>query len=41
MLAEGMHVRDEFRFGGEISSAVENRLCGGTETIVALDDFLN
>ena len=41
-LAEGMHVRHEFfRSDREITSAIEERLCGGTETVVAFDDLLD
>lgn len=42
VLAEYVDVRDEVRCDGEMSaSVVEKALGGGTESVVALENFLN
>lgn len=41
VFAEGVDVRDELRADGEVAGAVEKRLRGGAEAVVAAGDFLD
>lgn len=39
--AESVNMRNEVMFEGEIAGAFEERISGGAETVVALEDFLD
>lgn len=41
VLAERVDLGHELRSYWEITGAVEEKFCGGTETAVAIDNFLN